>query len=351
MDMNKKELVELFMSNERIPRYIYRVNPYSEQVLTAIGGGKIDAIIDWSISEEEFAGYPVVHDLTKIGKNAIVLNCVVHSFPITVGRKFDKAGIRNIDLFSFMKYSGITIEIPYWKGFVESYENRKEEYNAVYEALSDEISRKTYESMISLRCDYDISMNDMFTAFPDNQYFEPFLNLEIDGEVYVDLGGFDGANTLYFAEHYPGYKRIYFFEPEPSAMEAAKCRLSKFDNIKYFQMAASNINGSARFSPDLGASKISDEGCTEIQTARLDDLLENDVTFLKMDVEGSEAACIEGAKDIIKTCHPKLAICVYHKGADIIDIPKQVLSIYPDYRLFLRQYTEGICDLVMFFVP
>lgn len=39
--MNKQELVELFMGNERIPRYIYRVNPYSEQVLNAIGGVKL----------------------------------------------------------------------------------------------------------------------------------------------------------------------------------------------------------------------------------------------------------------------------------------------------------------------
>ena len=349
--MNKKELVELFMSNERIPRYIYRVNPYSEQVLTAIEGGKIDAIIDWSVSEDEYAGHPVIHSIERIEKNAIVLNCVIHTYPIAVGRKFDKAGIQNIDLFSFLKYSSIKIDIPYWRGFRESYETRRAEYDAVCDRLSDDISRKTYESLIALKYDLDVSGMDMFDAGPENQYFEPFLNLSNDHEVFVDLGGFDGANTEFFTKHYPGYKKVYYFEPEPAIMEDAKKRLSKFPYIEYFQIAASNENGTIRFASDSAASKISDEGSIEVRTAKLDDLLERDVTFLKMDVEGAESACIEGAREIIKTCHPRLAICVYHKGADFVDIPKQILDIRSDYKLYMRHYSEGICDTVMFFIP
>lgn len=250
-----------------------------------------------------------------------------------------------------MKYSSIKIDIPYWRGFRESYETRNEEYDAVYERMSDDVSQKTYKSLIALKYDLDVSGMDMFDASPENQYFEPFLNLAKDNEVFVDLGGFDGANTEYFAEHYSGYKKVYYFEPEPTIMEDAKKRLSKYPNIDFFQVAASNENGTIKFASDSAASKISDEGDIEVRTAKLDDLLGRDVTFLKMDVEGAESACIEGSRDIIKTCHPRLAICVYHKGADFVDIPKQIFDIRSDYKLYMRHYSEGICDTVMFFIP
>ena len=70
-----------------------------------------------------------------------------------------------------------------------------------------------------------------------------------------------------------------------------------------------------------------------------------------MDIEGSESLAIQGAKETILKYHPRLAICVYHKGTDYIEIPKRVLEIRDDYDVFLRHYTEGINETVMFFMP
>ena len=78
-------------------------------------------------------------------------------------------------------------------------------------------------------------------------------------------------------------------------------------------------------------------------------LIEND--FLKMDIEGAELSAINGAKNIINQYHPKLAICVYHRAADIREIFKTVLNIRADYHVYLRHYTEGIYETVMYFIP
>jgi hypothetical protein len=55
-----------------------------------------------------------------------------------------------------------------------------------------------------------------------------------------------------------------------------------------------------------------------------------------MDVEGAELAAIDGAGYTIRTYKPKLAISVYHKKEDLITIPQKILSLVPDYKLYLR---------------
>ena len=344
-----KQLVEEFISSTNTPKYIYRVNPYSEQVI-ALLGKRIKGILDWSVDIDYFMNLPVVHEPNLLEKGAIILNCVIHTFPVTVNAKLKRAGFRCLDLFALMQYSDYRIDIPYWKGFAESYQQNKDYYEYIYNNLSDDISKKTFSALLDLRLKYDASHMDMFEAAPSNQYFESFLSLK-ENEVFVDLGGFDGENTEYFVTHYPQYKKVYYFEPEPSIFEAARQRLSSYRNIIFFQVAASDKKETLHFSSDSAASKVAEKGNIEVPADALDNLLDRDVTFLKMDVEGSEAAAIEGSRDIIQKCHPKLAICIYHRGGDFIDIPKQILSIRSDYKLYVRHYSEGICDTVMFFVP
>ena len=70
-----------------------------------------------------------------------------------------------------------------------------------------------------------------------------------------------------------------------------------------------------------------------------------------MDIEGAESFAIEGAKETILKCHPKLALSVYHKKDDFWKIPEQIFNIRKDYDIYLRHYTEGISETIMFFIP
>ena len=67
------------------------------------------------------------------------------------------------------------------------------------------------------------------------------------------------------------------------------------------------------------------------------------------DVAADEA--LQGAQGHIKNGHPILAIAVYHTVSDFWRIPEYVLSLRPDYRIFLRHYTEGWSETVMYFIP
>ncbi len=70
-----------------------------------------------------------------------------------------------------------------------------------------------------------------------------------------------------------------------------------------------------------------------------------------MDIEGAEYDALRGAEQTISEHHPRLAISVYHRVDDLRRIPELVLSYRSDYDLFLRHYTEGVTETVMFFIP
>ena len=79
---------------------------------------------------------------------------------------------------------------------------------------------------------------------------------------------------------------------------------------------------------------ITESGDTTIRVTSIDDKLqEKPVSIIKMDIEGSEMKALEGAKNTIKKFKPRLAICVYHRPEDIVDIPQELLDLVADAML------------------
>lgn len=62
------------------------------------------------------------------------------------------------------------------------------------------------------------------------------------------------------------------------------------------------------------------------------------VTYTKLDVEGSELRALKGAINTIKTYKPKMAISIYHKPEDILEIPIFLESLDMGYKYYIRYY-------------
>lgn len=72
------------------------------------------------------------------------------------------------------------------------------------------------------------------------------------------------------------------------------------------------------------------------------------VTFIKLDIEGVELEALKGAQETIKKYRPTLAISIYHKPEDIVQLPQFVKSLVPEYQLYLRNYHLDHTETVLY---
>lgn len=107
------------------------------------------------------------------------------------------------------------------------------------------------------------------------------------------------------------------------------------------------------FSSGDSSSSINSEQDTDTIgiVRKLDEVLENEkVTFIKMDIEGSEMAALRGGSHIIQNQRPKLAICIYHSPEDMLNIPLWIKKLVPEYKIYIRYYTDMMLETVCYAV-
>ena len=338
-----------FCSPDNQAKYVFGRNVYADSIAKSIS---ISGFIDDYASDNSYLGLPIFR-AEDIPRNALVL-IASGGKPLSAKRRLDDLGIECLDYFAFYKHSGLAlIPIVFNESFAEEFYSNETEYEWVYGLLNDEESRSIFRRLINFRLTYDIDFLSEFSSREGEQYFEDFLQLQQQHETFLDVGGYNGFNSLEFIRLCPGYRAVHIFEPEPENYRTCVNNLQAYSNIQWHQVGLSNRKAILKLDPLGSGSRISDSGSTTVAVDRLDDLLsDGDVpTFIKMDIEGTEMAAIEGASHTIKTHHPRLAICVYHNVGDFWRIPKKILGIRSDYSVYLRHYTESIYETVMFFMP
>lgn len=182
------------------------------------------------------------------------------------------------------------------------------------------------------------------------QYFEENIIKLNDGEVFVDGGCFDFETSNMVMERCNPTK-IYAFEPDKYNYEKIEkvIESQQLSNVVLLNKGLWNKEEVLRFSAQGSImSRVSEDGEEKIEVVALDEVIEDKVTFIKMDIEGSELNALRGAEKIIKRDKPKLAICIYHKPEDTIDIPSYILSLVPEYKLYIRHYSYSAAETVLY---
>lgn len=232
-----------------------------------------------------------------------------------------------------------------------------EQYKLLYDLLEDEASKTVLMGLLVSRLTGDHRhITDLTSKNPT--YFDSDIIKAYEDEVVVDAGGFIGDSTealLKTPEAKGKVKKIYFYEPNQSNVEEAKENLSKFDvEIVFRKAGILDKRGSFFLTEGYVGGRITShgEGLEKVDVIALDEDIAEKVTFIKMDIEGSEKEALQGCRRHILEDTPTLAISVYHKLNDVLWVPQYVKSLHAEYKLYLRHYDpNNAFDTVMYFLP
>lgn len=143
----------------------------------------------------------------------------------------------------------------------------------------------------------------------------------LPGDVVLDLGAMIGYHTLLFARLVGKEGIVFAFEPAPRAFALLRKNVleNKYENVTLvrkgvsersltarFRLTRSGFGGEVAASKPLGASNR----FIDVTTTTLDDYFRDfnrPITFMKLDIEGSEYQALQGAQALLER-NPELAI-------------------------------------------
>lgn len=231
---------------------------------------------------------------------------------------------------------------------------------AAYAVLSDGLSQRTFQEL--LRFMIEEPYGKLTLCLPINQYMPSDVYLPIEDERFVDCGAYDGDTMRAFFSVLGTWQFYTAIDADPYNIEKVKKSIQK--NIpaqlqgvtQAVHAAVSNERGNISFcAGNRTASHVTLEGEENQQTVyvpvvKLDDVIQDPITLLKMDVEGFELRALQGAERMIRENQPLLAICGYHRQEDLWEIPLYMKKLLPNHKIYLRNYV-GIIEYVFYAVP
>lgn len=290
-------------------------------------------------------------------KNLVVI--IMIGDPISVQKQLGTMGILCMSYPDMML--DVIMELPREESwFLEESDKIKK----VYTLLEDDESRRVYVNALCNRIAPPVSeylWDELYSQ--ESQYFNQNYFKFTEDESFVDCGAYTGDTILAFCDVVKSFHKIFAFELDKKNYLEMEKNVGKLDgNITLFNCGVWNRNeeidygtGTSENEPPCGVSIYKTEKSEhniiqKAQVKKLDDVLRGErVSFIKMDVEGSEINALWGAEKIITEQKPKLAICVYHKTSDFWQIPLLLKQFNPDYRFILRHYSKIDChDTILY---
>ena len=286
-----------------------------------------------------------------------------------------------------------------------SFLHKPNEWDKVYQMLSDDYSKNVFDWFIKYRTAFVISQS---TIFANNLYpFTPLRELKekssiqksilsnsfrVNGlkikgveeeclkgtflfnaysyknivdadleDIVIDAGAYCGDTALYFSMKVGEKGKVYAFEPDNRNYTYLEKNI-KLNNLKNIEPIKAGIGFKNTLAHEIGIGikgsvtlrngGDSNGELNNIKVYSIDNfILENQINrvdFIKMDIEGWEIDALKGAKNCLKKYKPKLAISVYHKPEDLLNIATYLKMIVPNYNLYLDQKSIGWCETILY---
>jgi FkbM family methyltransferase len=164
----------------------------------------------------------------------------------------------------------------------------------------------------------------LFTHIKAGRLWEPgvvalFESCIRPGSIAIDCGANIGVHSIAMAVRQPDLRRVIAFEPHPEIFKALSANARSRSKIDARQMALLDKRTTMTMLPlgnssNPAAARLHDVAAigAKVRTCRLDDLELENVSFIKVDVEGNEMQVIAGAERTIRMQRPALLVEIWN---------------------------------------
>ena len=248
------------------------------------------------------------------------------------------------------------------------YEAHKAEFNAVRELLADDESRAVYDGIITYKLSGRIDIlrateSEAEDAYRHIRHAEAFRTA-------ADLGAYNGDSLRELMTYAPALSTAVAMEPDrrnfkkltdwaaglegqEKALTVHAVQAGAFDKsgTLHFHVSGNRnatLCDTPAFTPDGAPAMFATSeqyfGKTVSVAVRpLDEVwaesvgMDTPLDYIKYDVEGSEAAALQGSQEVIRRFSPALLVSLYHRSEDLFDLPLLIRRLNPNYRFCLRR--------------
>lgn len=220
------------------------------------------------------------------------------------------------------------------------------ELQMVYDILKDETSKIVFLGLVRYIFDQDPTIFETIT-FDEKQYFLKDIFNFNDNEIIIDGGAFIGDTLENYINDSKGvFNKYYCFEPDNSnfdKLEENTRNLAQRNKVVLYKYGLFSNEQAIPFSSlSSSASCINPLSDNYINAINIDKICVSDeISMIKMDIEGAEYEAVIGSKNTILRTKPKLAICVYHLASDLWKIPLLIKSFDKSYKFYLRHHNKN----------
>ncbi|MBT3789498.1 MAG: FkbM family methyltransferase [Alphaproteobacteria bacterium] len=230
--------------------------------------------------------------------------------------------------------------------------------NAVLEGWNDDISRAHHLQFIAWRLLREEWNFEQAPVTTDNRYFIPEVLSELsDRKSFLDVGAHVGE----VAEQYinlvgPDFDKIWAIEPDKNNLKRLKTfkenlPTNVIEKVEIIPAIAGEHVGEQLFFEGLGyASQLSELGAEALEVIALDDL-SLAPGFIKMHLEGAELNALKGARNLIASHRPVIAVTTYHNSNGLWALPRWVMDEFPDYKFLMRLHGWCGTGAVLYGLP
>ncbi len=224
------------------------------------------------------------------------------------------------------------------------------DYENTFDLLDDDFSRECMSSYLNCRNNENYEFIIPCSRELASYFSNPFFQIS-DHEIYLDVGAYNGDSIREFVKSTDGkYRKIYALEPENKSFRdlSEYIKKSGLKNVEVYDNGCWNENTTLKFQLNAESSSVCDDGIN-IKVKRIDEQFDNmGITLIKINFLYGALETIEGAESILKELKPNLVVTVGFDEWGLINIPKAIKRINPNYKLSLRYASPMPARLLLF---